>query len=265
MTENRSKIKVIAFDLDGTIYNGNQIIEGANETIDFFRYSGKEICFFTNNSSQSRTQIFNKLRKFSINLLETDVYCCSYATKIYLKTENFKNVFIVGSEVLKKEVSCLGINVFSEKTDSKIDAMLIGLDVDFDYSKLEIAYEVLQLNNHCKIIVSNIDSSFPVENGLRKPGCGAIASSIFAASGREYDFMVGKPNSYILNLIAKEKQILPEEILVIGDSYESDIHMAKSTNAHSILIDAFGSNDSAGTITVNCINDAQKIFSKYYF
>jgi HAD superfamily hydrolase (TIGR01450 family) len=265
MTDITSKIKIIAFDLDGTIYNGNQIIAGANETIDFLRYSGKEICFFTNNSSQSRTQIFNKLRNFSINLLETDVYCCTYATKIYLKTENFKNVFIVGSEVLKEEVSLLGINVVSEKTESKIDAMLIAFDVDFNYSKLATVYEVLQLNNHCKIIVSNIDSSFPVENGLRKPGCGAIASSIFAASGRNYDFMVGKPNSYILDLIAKEKQTLLEEILVIGDSYESDIKMAKSTNAHSILIDTLGINDTGDTITVNCINDIQKIFCKYYF
>src|SRR5665647_496375 len=105
MIENRSNIKVIAFDLDGTIYHGNQIIDGAHETIDFFRNIGKEICFFTNNSSQSRTQIFNKLYKFSINLLESDVYCCSYAFKVYLRTENFKNVFIVGSDVLKEEVT----------------------------------------------------------------------------------------------------------------------------------------------------------------
>ena len=34
---------VVLFDLDGTIYYGSKIIPGANETIDFFRKSGKNL------------------------------------------------------------------------------------------------------------------------------------------------------------------------------------------------------------------------------
>ena len=42
-------IDVVLFDLDGTIYYGSKIIDGANETIDYFRKNGKKIYFTTNN------------------------------------------------------------------------------------------------------------------------------------------------------------------------------------------------------------------------
>lgn len=257
-------IKVIAFDLDGTIYNGNQLINGALETIDFFRKTGKEICFFTNNSSLSRIQLYNKLRNFSINLTESDVYCCSYAAKIYLSEEKYKNLFVVGSDILKAELSASGINVINELYNNKVDAVLIGMDPDFSYFKLSQAYVVLQRNDGCKIIVCNMDCNFPVGDGLRKPGCGAIASSILTASKREFDFMIGKPNSYILNLIIKDKIVKPEEILVIGDSFESDIIMANNMNSHSVLIDNSGDINPLCKISVGSIVETEMIFKKYF-
>jgi 4-nitrophenyl phosphatase len=264
MAEIKREIKVIAFDLDGTIYHGSQLINGALETIDFFGHLEKEICFFTNNSSQPRTNIFNKLSNFSISLLESDVYCCSYAAKVYLKEENFESLFVIGADSLIDELSCSGMSITNGVPDIKTDALLIGMDLNFNYTKLAQAYEVLQKNENCKIIVCNMDSSFPVENGVRKPGCGAIASSILTASGRDFDFMIGKPDPYILNLIAKDKCVQNREILIIGDSYESDIMMAINSNANSILIDDFGSNNTRNTISVNSIAEVRKIFSKYY-
>jgi 4-nitrophenyl phosphatase len=264
MTELKRDIKVIAFDLDGTIYNGSQLINGARETVDFFRNLKKEVCFFTNNSSQPRTNIFNKLSKFSISLLETDVYCCSYAAKVYLKEENFEILFVIGSDSLINELSNSGMKIINVVKDIKVDALLIGMDLNFNYAKLAQAYEVLQNNENCKIIVCNMDSSFPAENGIRKPGCGAIVSSILTASGRDFDFMIGKPNPYILNLIAKDKCVQNHEVLIIGDSYESDIMMAINTKANSILIDDFGSNNTSNTLKVNSIAEVWKIFNKYY-
>lgn len=264
MAELKREIKVIAFDLDGTIYNGAELINGALETIDFFRHLEKEVCFFTNNSSQSRTNIFNKLRNFSISLLETNVYCCSYTAKVYLKEENFESLFVIGSESLINELSNSGMSITDGVPDRKVDALLIGMDINFDYTKLAQAYEVLQKNENCKLIVCNMDSSFPVENGLRKPGCGSIAASILTACGRDFDFMIGKPDPYILNLIAKDKCVQSHEVLIIGDSYESDIMMANNTNTNSILIDASGSCISRNTITVYSISEVRKIFSKYF-
>ena len=260
----RDNIKLVAFDLDGTIYNGNKLITGALEIIDFFKRKGKKICFFTNNSSLSRDQIFDKLLGFSIDLCVSDVYCCSYAIPFFLRKENYKSIFIIGSSTLSDEVSKSGINVTNEIADNNVDALLIGLDADFNYTKLARAYETLQRNKLCKIIVCNMDSNFPVENGLRKPGCGSIVSSILFASDRRIDFMIGKPDPFILDMIGKENNVLPKNILVIGDSFDSDIQMANNLNAHSILIDNIGIINSQRKITVSCLSEIDKIYNDYY-
>lgn len=52
-----SDIDAVLFDLDGTIYEGSRIIDGANEAIVYFRDNGKKVFFTTNNSTKTRQQI----------------------------------------------------------------------------------------------------------------------------------------------------------------------------------------------------------------
>ena len=52
MLEISEKIKLFAFDLDGTLYFGEEIAPGATELINYLREKYK-IAFFTNNSSQT--------------------------------------------------------------------------------------------------------------------------------------------------------------------------------------------------------------------
>lgn len=255
-------IKLIAFDLDGTIYNGNQIINGALDSISYFRNLGKEVRFFTNNSGLTRKQIFNKLTNLKIELIESDVYCCSYAALLFLREERLNNLHVIGSESLKNELVNAGFNVNSQ--NSNINAILIGMDLDFNYQKLAIAFEVLQNNEDCKIIICNADNNFPSENGIRKPGCGPIVSAFLNASERNFDFMLGKPNTYILDIICNEQNIKPENILVVGDSYQSDIQMANNYGTKSILISNDKNELFQNTIVINQINDVKSVFPKFF-
>ena len=47
--------KLFIFDLDGTLYLGNQVLPGARELIKGLRAAGKSVCFYTNNSTNART------------------------------------------------------------------------------------------------------------------------------------------------------------------------------------------------------------------
>ena len=48
--------------------------------------------------------------------------------------------------------------------------------------------------------------------------------------------MLGKPSSLMLATIANKENLLPADILMVGDTYESDIKMAQTFGAQSILI-----------------------------
>ena len=62
------KKKVYFFDLDGTIYLGNQLFRGAIELIEIL--NKKEISFFflSNNSSKSTSDYLKKLHSLNLNV-----------------------------------------------------------------------------------------------------------------------------------------------------------------------------------------------------
>jgi len=65
----------------------------------------------------------------------------------------------------------------------------------------------------------------------------AVVGAIVGATHHEPDFIVGKPNTYMLELVCKEHGLSAKDICVVGDVPESDIKMADNFGCQSILFD----------------------------
>lgn len=245
-------IKAIAFDLDGTIYFGEKLAGGVIEMLNFLEQKKIRIFYFTNNSVKTRKQIFEKLTRLGIKTRLVDVYNSAYASAIYAKSNNFKKIFCCGSADLKNQFLEEGLSLAN--IDEIADAVFIGLDVGFDYKQMSETLAVVQ-KSKCQLIACNIDRNYPVENEVLMPGCGAIVAAIENCSEKKIDFIVGKPSSYMLELLMKDHQITKEEILVVGDSYASDIMMAKNFGCKSILI---SKNKKSDVETISAINELIK-------
>lgn len=225
-----SKVCALAFDLDGTVYHGNSAIEGAIDTIATLTNLNYQIFYFTNNSAKTRQQIVNKLNRLGFQAKLQNTYCTSYAISTYLLEKKLKTIYLIGTDDLKDELLACNIEI---KNSSQVSAVVVGLDPSFDYSKISIALEAI--NNGAKLIVANSDPSYPIENNRRLPGCGAMVGAIVGATSHSPDFSVGKPNTYMLELLCKEHKLSPAEICIVGDSPESDIKMASNLKCQSIL------------------------------
>ena len=92
------------------------------------------------------------------------------------------------------------------------------------------------IQHGAKFIACNRDKSFPVEGGKSMPACNAMVAAIESTTGKPPDYVIGKPETFMLDLIAKRNKYLPQEILIIGDSPETDIAMANRFGSPSILI-----------------------------
>ena len=224
-------VKLVIFDMDGTIYLGSKLIDGANEVINYVRSTGRKVCFLTNNSTKTRTQIYEKIRKLGVECTEKDIFTSGYTATIYLKKHSIKNVYVCGSDDIKHEFEQEGVSVATEQ-DAK--NLFIGYDISFNYEKLTRAFHVAQKAN--KIIVANIDAFYPGENGVLYPGCAAMVGAIEYSIRRKSDIIIGKPNTLMLEIISLQYNVNNNEILIIGDNYESDIIMAKENDSPSILI-----------------------------
>ena len=226
------KIKLFAFDLDGTLYKGENLLTGAKELITFLRQEKYHVVFHTNASMKNPKQIAEKINLLGINCDEIDVFNPTRLAPDFLKKYEINNVYVIGSDSFKDELVKNEINVI----DSILaDHVVVALDPYFNYNKLSNALSIILKEG--KLIIANRDNKYPVGNNWYLPGCGAIVSAIETAAGCNICFEIGKPNIYMMEKISEQYNVNNDEIVVIGDSYDSDIQMAFNYKCKSILIE----------------------------
>jgi len=247
-----NKIKLFAFDLDGTIYIDNKLVPGVIELLSFLK-DRYQVIFFTNNSSKTTTQTHEKLNNLGVKCKLNEVYTSSSATVSYLSEAGIDNLYVIGSNEFCEEIKGQGLKVVD--ADSA-ENLVVGLDFDLNYDKIAKALTVLLKGG--KFIACNKDRSFPIGNNSYLPGCGAIVGAITGSSNKEPDYIIGKPNTYILQKISDKFKVNNNEMVIVGDSYESDIIMAQNYNCKSILISK--NNKSNNRILV--VEDIKDIIKK---
>lgn len=231
MKNDYSQIDMVVFDLDGTIYNGDTLIDGADQVVRYFRSLGKAAFFGTNNSTKSREKIAGKLCNMGIPCEKEEVVTSSFLAAEYIEKMGLDHFFVYGTQGLIAELESRGINVCNEEDARNL---LIGFNSDLDYDFISQAFRVALKAK--SIIVCNLDRSYPGGDGKLYPGCGLIVSAIEWCTQRKSDITVGKPNDYMLQYLSKAANIRADRILCIGDSMETDGQMAISFGSQYRII-----------------------------
>ena len=225
-----SNCKCLVFDLDGTIYFGKQLAYKANEVISLARSTCAHIFFITNNSAKTREQIFDKLTHMGLNVQYEEVITSSFIMAKYLQTNQFREVYCIGTPDLKAQIQSLHIDTQSATPQ----AVVVGYNPNFKLSDLDPLSNIsLQ---HYKLIVANKERNYPIDNGYLLPGAGPIVAAVEALLDKPADVILGKPSTTMLQCMLADLQVAPQEIYVVGDSYNSDIKMAHAYGANGILI-----------------------------
>ena len=78
------------------------------------------------------------------------------------------------------------------------------------------------------------DSTFVTENGWR-PGGGVMVSCVETCTGVK-SFVIGKPNTVMIQMACETYGLQPEEIMAVGDRYETDIAGGLNFGAKTALV-----------------------------
>ena len=227
-------IKVALIDLDGTIYQGNQVIEGAAEAITNLRKHGIRIVFCTNNSSVPPERIVKKLNDIGVECQKDELLSSIEMMIIYIRNYNIKRVYVCGSEEVIDYCKSNGVDLCDE---INCENLVISMDSKFNYEKMTRAVRAALTAK--RILICNEDRVFLKEDGLY-PGCGAMVSSILYCANRKANVIVGKPSTYMLEYVCEKYGFNKDELLVIGDTLDSDIRMANDFGCKSILVNGKG-------------------------
>lgn len=232
-------------DLDGTIYLGKSPIPAAKGFVEELQRRQLPFLFVTNNTTKSPLTVVNRLaNEFDIHVNEAQVYTASLATIDFMKDDNKGNkVYVIGEAGLIDLILSAGFQWDEENPDY----VVVGLDSQVTYEKLTIA--TLAIHRGATFIGTNPDKNIPTERGL-EPGAGSLIS-LLETSTRVKPIFIGKPEAVIMEKSLERIGLTKEEVIMVGDNYETDILSGINNGIDSLLVlSGFTPKEAVATLPV---------------
>lgn len=231
--KNIKDIKCFLLDMDGTIYLGNELIDGAKEFLNTLKEKNIKYLFLTNNSSKNKDRYVEKLNGLGIEAAREDVFTSGEATTIYLnQLKKGAKIFLLGTKDLEEEFEKAGFELIKER-GKNIDFVVLGFDTSLTYEKLWIACEYIA--EGAEYIATHPDFNCPLEGGKFMPDVGSMIELIKASTGRT-PTVIGKPSAHIINAIVKKYNLNKEELAMVGDRLYTDIRTGLDNGLTSVLV-----------------------------
>lgn len=221
--------KILVLDMDGTIYLGDRLIDGALDFIIRLKDNKKDFLLFTNNSSKTSEFYIKKLSRMGCHVSANNIMTSGDVTINYLKRKhNISKVYLVGTEILEESFRKSGIHL----VDDNPEIVVIGFDTTLTYEKLSKACKFIR--NGALFLATHLDLNCPVENGFI-PDCGAMCALIQASTGIKPTYL-GKPYKETLDAIKETTGYNEEDIVFIGDRLYTDIAIGANHGVTTILV-----------------------------
>jgi 4-nitrophenyl phosphatase len=220
-------------DLDGVIYRGDRVIEGAPEAVTALRARGIRMVFCTNNSRSTVAQYVEKFAGLGITALPEEILTSGGVTAEVLAERGAvgKTAMVVGGDGISVPLAEAGVRVVEPAFDGGVDYVVVGLDIDFTYDAMRSSARAVR--NGASLIATNGDVTFPAPDGLW-PGAGAILASIEAASGGRAEVM-GKPHPPTMAAVARRLEGC-SRIAALGDRPDTDLAGGAALGWMTILV-----------------------------
>jgi HAD superfamily hydrolase (TIGR01457 family) len=222
-------IKAVFLDLDGTIYLGDSLIDGALDFLRRLEERGIKRYFLSNNSSKSVEQYVEKLRDLGIDADKDEVLLSTHDLISWLSKKEVTSTFLVGTEGMRSMLEEQGIETSSEQPEF----VVLGYDTEISYEKLATAS--IHLHEGVQLVASHPDMVCPSPRG-GLPDTGAYMSLFKATTGVGPVHVCGKPNKGMILHKVEDLGLKPSECCMVGDRLYTDIEMADRAGVYGILV-----------------------------
>lgn len=223
----------ILFDMDGVLYNSEEPIAGARETLAWARERGIPYLFLTNTTSRSRRVLVEKLGRFGIPARVEEILTPCSAAAGWLKAH------VRGAAALFVRPAALeefeGVEWLPEDAESGAAAVVVGdLGEHWDYRLLNRAFRLLHANPDAALVALGMTRFWQAADGLRLDA-GPFVAALEFATGRKA-VVLGKPAREFYDAAAEKLGLAAGEIVMVGDDVETDIAGAQAAGLKTVLV-----------------------------
>ncbi|MEA5053562.1 MAG: HAD family hydrolase, partial [Propionicimonas sp.] len=175
MTRPERLYSAYVFDMDGTIYLGDEVLPGVADTLRVLRELGAPVRFLSNNPTKDPEQYAAKLARLGLPTPVSDIANTVVSTVGWLRHHHPDAVvFPIAEEPLIRALRAAGVQL--SEHPAEIDIVLASYDRTFDYRKLQIAFDALWFHRRAILVQTNPDRYCPFPGGRGEPDCAAITA-----------------------------------------------------------------------------------------
>jgi len=221
-------------DMDGVMYRENHLITGAVEFFQALSATGTPFLCLTNNSAPTPEDLCVRLRHLGIHSLSArHFYTSALNTADFLsETDPNCTVFVIGEGGI-----LAALHERKIANDAIRPRYVVVGEGATTLEKITKAHECIERG--ARLLATNPDNWCPVSSVKTRPGAGATAAFLEASTGRRA-YYLGKPNGYMFQRARRKLEELAlrqlEQVVMIGDTMETDIRGAFEAGLHSYLV-----------------------------
>ncbi len=235
----RTSVEGAVVDLDGTVYRGDALIDGADDGVAALRECGTSVLFVTNKAIDRRERYREKLVDLGVPCTLEDLLTSATITADFLAREHpHRPVFVVGEEPLCEELRAVDLAVTGEPEEAGV--VVASMDREFDYATLSDA--LVALDDDVPFLATNPDRTCPVADG-EIPDAAGMIGAIEGVTARELDRVLGKPSETTIEAAmgrvadaTGRDRADPADCVMVGDRLETDVAMGERAGMTTVLV-----------------------------
>jgi HAD superfamily hydrolase (TIGR01458 family) len=217
----------LLLDLDGTVYEDDGLIDGADVAIEALRAGGVPVRFVTNTTRVPRATIAGWLEDFGVPATADDIFTPPLAAVAWLKEQGIRRVAVCLPEGSLAEFAEFEI------TDVDPEAVVVG--------DLGPAWNFDTMNRVFRWLLDGVEFVALHRNRYWKTGgewvldVGAFVAAFEYATGRQAT-LVGKPSRPMFEAAARSMGLALSDVAMVGDDLQADVAGAQEIGIQGIMV-----------------------------
>jgi HAD superfamily hydrolase (TIGR01458 family) len=218
------RVKGLLLDLDGTLYVGNEPVEGSREAVERLKARGLALRYVTNTTRKPRRAVREHLVSIGFRVEEAEIFTPARAAAGWIGA---RSCYPLVDESLLEDLQDVTLD------DAHPDYVLVGdLGEDFTYDRLNSAFRLLA--SGAELLALQKNRYWRTQDGLSLDA-GPFVAALEYASGKNAT-VVGKPERYYFRLALEDMDLQPHEAAIVGDDAEADVAGAQAAGLAGILV-----------------------------
>lgn len=226
------RYRAFAIDLDGVVWRGGRLLEGALEGLKAIAATGKPFILLTNNGAYRPVDVLDRLNGPGLDLTAQQVLSSAVVARKWIVGNGLAGAgaFILAGDTVIEQLKDV-VQVKPLEPGESAELVLVGRYEEFNYSRLAVAADSVRAG--AGFLCLNRDPVMPVEGGRVVPGTGTIVAAMEVATGQSAT-VLGKPELPMMQ--AASEVVGTDGVLMIGDRVESDIAGARRIGWDGALV-----------------------------